>query len=466
MSFLDRFPTDARRAFEQAATVLSAPRGSLVMRKGEPGGDVYYVRRGALEVVRSRRGGEDITGLPEGSIVGEFSFLDDTPRSADVRVALDAELLKWRRDDLRELLARRADLAAVFYEGIARLAATRIRTMNENAAAVTAARITEEARAIAEQTKEQLLEHETRLRQDPADTGAQEGIRLALDHLETEVHALFIAHPEISSINAATRVLSRELHPYFVRSALAERCIRRQNGVSGAPDILAHVLNDAAGGDGHLGELIDRWLLDRPMLKALRRFREPILSLVGSGLPTHRNRRVLVVPASSLVTSLSYVLTHPPTVLAVADSSKDVLSFYADAGAPYRSKAVELKPVELDISAWANGREALELPPQDVIVLQGLLEYLPDRLAVAMLQSSRRLLGPGGRLIGTALAPSPDQDLLDVLLTWPTIRRTVEQLTRLYLAAGHTLEQHPMHLPAVLVVGRVPGGDSGALATG
>lgn len=464
MSFLDRFPTEARHAFEQAATVIAAPRGTLVMRKGEPGGDVYYVRRGALEVVRTRRGGEDITAIPEGSIVGEFSFLDDTPRSADVRVALDAELLRWRRDELRGLLTKRTDLAAAFYEGVARIAASRIRTMNENAAAVSAARVTEEARAIAEHTKEMLLEHETRLRQDPADTGAIEGIRAALDHLETQVHSLFISHPEFTALHAASRVLSRELHPYFVRSALSERCIRRQNGVSGAPDIVAHVLNDVAGGDGQLGEIIDRWLLDRPMLKALRRFREPILGLVGPGLPTHRNRRVLVVPASSLVTSLSYVLTHPPTVLSVADSSKDTLSFYVDAGAPYRAKAVELKPVEVDIAAWANGRESLELPPQDVIVLQGLLEYLPDRLVVAMLQNSRRLLAPGGRVIATALAPSPDQDVLDALLSWPTIRRTIEQTGRLFQSAGLTMQEHPMHPPALLLLGMVPGAEPVAVS--
>jgi CRP-like cAMP-binding protein len=465
MSFLDRFPAEARLAFEQAATVISAPRGSLVMRKGEPGGDVYYIRRGALEVVRSRRGGEDITGLPQGSVVGEFSFLDGTPRSADVRVALDSELLRWSRDELRGLLARRPDLAAAFYEGVSRIAASRIRAMNDNAAAIATARVTEEARAIAEYTKEQLLENETRLRQDPSDAIAQDGVRSALDRLEDQIHSLFIAHPEIGAIHAAGRVLSRELHPYFVRSALAERCIRRHTGVSGAPDILAHVLNDAAGGDGHLGEIIDRWLLDRPMLKAIRRFREPILDLVSTSLPTHRNRRVLVIPATSLVTSLSYVLNDHPTVLSVADASRDVLSFYVDAGSPSRAQSVDLRPVDLNIAAWANARDALEVPTQDAIVLQGLIEYLPDRLTVATLQSARRLLKPGGQLITTALLPSPDQDLLDVLLNWPSIRRSAFQLARLFQSAGLAMDEYPMHPPALLLVGRVPGGGAGVLAT-
>lgn len=463
MSFLDRFTEAHRTLFESVASNIELPRGAYLIRRGEPGGDIFLLKTGNLEVVDSRSTPEVILAvLSPGVVVGEMAFVDDSPRSADVRAASEAIVLQWRRDDLRALLKRETAFAAAFYETIARLAAERVRTVTTNAVAggmsgrrgaprAGLTRVSDEARQLAEDTKDALVDVEGRLRADATDKVAQAQIYTVLDRLESGLQALFTAHPESEAAEEAARVVGRELNPYLVRSSLAERCLRRPQSFCASPDILAHVFVNAPGGDGQVGELLDRWLLDRPTLRALRSLRHPIVEAVHQRVPSHRNRRVLLLHAGtgSLVAGLAQRLADRPTVLTVVDQSRDALA-YLDAGiAP---KSVALEPLQEAFVPFALGRTRHNIPAQDAIIVYGLAEYLPDRLLVALLQTASRLLVPDGLLLFTALAPSPDATLLDRLLDWPTIRREEEHIRRVAEGAGlvgAVLESGT--LPAIIV---------------
>lgn len=468
MSFLDRFSEAHRSLFESVATTIELQRGAHLIRRGEPGGDIFLLKTGNLEVVDSRSTPEVILAvLSPGVVVGEMAFVDDSPRSADVRAAGEAIVLQWRRDDLRALLKREVAFAASFYETIARLAAERVRTVTTTAVAgglggrrgstrTGLGRVTDDARELAEGVKDALVDVETRLRTDSTDKVAQAQVYTVLDRLESAVQGLFAAHPDSESAEAASRVLARELNPYLVRSSLAERCLRRPQSVSASPDILAHVFVNSPAGDGQLGELFDRWLLDRPTLRALRALRDPIVVAVDAGLPTHRNRRLLQVNAGtgSLVASLCARLAERPTVFTVVDQSRDSLA-YLDAGIAPRG--ITLEPVQEGFVPFALGRSRHTFPAQDAVVLYGLAEYLPDRLMVSLLHSSAKLLARGGRLVVSALSPSADATLLDRLLEWPTIRREPEHLVRLIDAAGlRAVEvQSPMS-PGLIAIAQAP----------
>ena len=467
MNFLDMFTPEHRNLFEGAAAILDLKKGKFLLRRGEPGGDIYLLRAGKLEVVDSRRTPEVILAvLAEGAVVGEMSFIDNLPRSADVRIAEDAEVLHWNKDDLRSLLDREPRLGSAFFQTVAKIAGQRMRNVQNTAMAgglgsqkslnvAGAARLKEEVAKITEDAKEGFLDLETRLRQDPNNTHAQASLRQLLDQLQEEIRQLFSGHTGVEASTYASRVLCRELHPYFVRSALAERCIRRPQGVGGTAEILAHILVDTSAGDGTLGELIDRWLLDRPVANALRQVRQPTIDLLASLLPTDRNRRALLLPAGtgSLVAGVTPKLVHPPTVLTVVDQSRDALAFL-DAGITWRPKAVELQTVQENLAQFAISRFRHTFPSQDAIILNGLLEYMPDRIAVSMLTVCRQLLTENGIIMVTALSPSLDQMLLDRLLMWPTIRRTREGLRRVFQAAGLEItHQADVEEPALLFVG-------------
>jgi extracellular factor (EF) 3-hydroxypalmitic acid methyl ester biosynthesis protein len=465
MSFLAHFDEPHLDRFMAVSEELRLDRGTYLLRRGEPGGDIFLVEDGALEVVDRRATPEVILAvLDAGAVVGEMAFLDDAPRSADVRAATETRVRRWAKEDLRALLARDPGLAARFFESVARTAASRVRTLSTSAvtggvqasSALGLARIRSDVDELAGRTKEALLDAETRLRQSPGAPVGTESIVAALERLQADLRELFASYAEEDMATEAARLLRRELHPYLVRSALAERCIRRVQGVTGTAEVLAHVLVDTPSGDGQLGEVLDRWLLDRPTLAAFRQAREVLVDTLLAALPRHRNRRALLLNAGtgSLVAAACTRAADAPTVLTIVDQSREALAFL-DAGIATRPRTVELQTVQENLVEVALGRARHRFPPQDVIVAHGLLEYMPDRIALSLLETAARMLAPEGHLVLTALTPSGDHVLLDRLLGWPTVRRSGERIQRLLDRAGLDATWIPdLPDPLVVVQGR------------
>jgi CRP/FNR family cyclic AMP-dependent transcriptional regulator len=69
--------------------------GEYLIREGEKSNDMYFVKSGCLEVFK-RKGAIDgkIGIINIGEIVGEMSFLDNSPRSASVKAMKDTELIR------------------------------------------------------------------------------------------------------------------------------------------------------------------------------------------------------------------------------------------------------------------------------------------------------------------------------------------------------------------------------------
>jgi len=448
MSFLDHFDADQRALFFSVSSQIALDKGAYLMRRGEPGGDLFLIEEGQLEIVDARATPESILAvLGPGGIVGEGSFIDDSPRSADARAPAEVRVRAWAKEDLRALLRREPSLAACFYRSLAATTTDRLRNQNQSTLASMAGRdgvlragmerVRNEVLTFTTEVKEQLLDAETLLRQDVDPRVGRAAVIRSMNRTERWVESHFASHPDLDDGEISGRLLSRELHPYLIRSALAERSIRRTQGVAGVTEVLAHVLVDSASGDGQLGEILDRWLLDRPTFRAMRATRDLITPLVERALPAHRNRRVAVLNAGtgSLVAKLGPALAEVPTVLSVVDQSRDALAFL-DAGLNAQPSSVRLQTIQANLVEVALGRTRQQIPPQDCVIVHGLLEYLPDRLALGLLTQCRLRMTREGSLIVTALAPSRDRVLLDRLLGWPTVRRTRERMQRLIERAG------------------------------
>ena len=105
----------------------SFPAGSLIVREGDPGTEMYLLLEGAAEV---RLGAGQSPRLGRGGIVGEMALLRHSPRGADV-VATDAvEVLVIDEDFLRRLRVRYPRLAARFFLNIARILSDRLDVAN------------------------------------------------------------------------------------------------------------------------------------------------------------------------------------------------------------------------------------------------------------------------------------------------------------------------------------------------
>jgi CRP/FNR family transcriptional regulator, cyclic AMP receptor protein len=110
--------------------------GDVVVTDGGREQSLYLVLEGDLEVmVPRRRGYRRIATIGEGSVIGELSFFDGSPRSAMVRAltaSLLAELTPAEFDSLAEANPR---LARQLLFDLGRILAQRLRERHDAAAA-------------------------------------------------------------------------------------------------------------------------------------------------------------------------------------------------------------------------------------------------------------------------------------------------------------------------------------------
>lgn len=443
MNFLERFDPDDQAIMLRAASELELPDGQHLIRRGEPGGDIYFLLDGNLEVVDTRSHPELILAVMEkGAVVGEIAFVDNAPRSADVRAQGACRVLHWTREDLHALLEEHDHLAATLYRNLALLAVSRARSATHTAVAG-ARRATEmptagiaavqaQARQIAEAAKEVLLTVEPALRTEPDNPLSVERLQDLLGRLEEDMLGLVRSAGEHALVLEGARVVRRELQPYLTRAELGSRCLASPDENQRLLEVLSHVHGDVAAGDGGLGTTMDQWLLDRPTLASLRSI---TLALVGQA--ELGAKRVLVINAggSHLADRVLEVLRGTEgATLTVIDQSRQALVQLRNRLTS--GDGVEVHLLQQNLAQLAMGSSRHALDPQDLVLVEGMVEYLPDRLVVSLLRGLRRYLAPGGTLVAGSLRPSPDAAFLDHLLSWPTVRRSAELAEVLLGAAG------------------------------
>lgn len=446
MDFLDRFGDRDRERLLAVATTVRLARGEFLIRRGEKGGDVYRVAEGELEVIDTRSQPAvvlDVMG--RGAVVGEMAFLDETRRSADVRAADGATCQRWERAVLVRLLEQDPHLAASFYRVIAEMVVDRARNIVTNAVSggitgtghgrtpVIDGPATE-GKALADTLRARLLEVEPQIRRDRAQ--ARRELLTAFHNLTTGMEETF-GRMSDQDARAAGTTLARELHPYVMRSHLGELSLDRPSGHCGDAHCLAHLMVGHAAGDGPLGEILDEWLLTLPTARSFRERRAQAAQLVVEALPAEPPLRLMLVNAGSgaLVAEIVGYLAGMAGEFVVVDGTRENLAF-VDAGLPARPRGLKLRLVQDDLAGLCLGHSRMKFPPQDILVLDGLLEYLPERVAASALAWARHALRPGGHLVLTALAPATDDPVFRWLLSWPLVRRGKAAMSGLMATAG------------------------------
>ncbi|MBL8118817.1 MAG: DUF1003 domain-containing protein [Anaerolineae bacterium] len=82
--------------------------GEMIFQKGDPGGMMYIVQTGKVEIFLKDKNNEKVTldTVEANGMFGELSLLDNQPRSASARATEDSELLIIDRHDLEMLFQK------------------------------------------------------------------------------------------------------------------------------------------------------------------------------------------------------------------------------------------------------------------------------------------------------------------------------------------------------------------------
>ena len=117
-------PSEELAQIAEIAEEQPLAAGDPVFAEGEPGDALYLIVEGKVKV---HKGDKQLVQLSVRDVFGEMAVLDSEPRSASVTVLDDALLLKIGRDDFRDILSERPEIAM----GVIKVLSGRLRVTNK-----------------------------------------------------------------------------------------------------------------------------------------------------------------------------------------------------------------------------------------------------------------------------------------------------------------------------------------------
>jgi len=101
-------PSEELAQIAEIAEEQPLAAGDQVFAQGEPGDALYLIVEGTVKVHLGQR---ELARLGQRDVFGEMAVLDSEPRSASVTAVEDAVVLRIGRDDFRDIIGERPEIA-------------------------------------------------------------------------------------------------------------------------------------------------------------------------------------------------------------------------------------------------------------------------------------------------------------------------------------------------------------------
>ena len=125
------FTGDERDRIEQIAETRRIAEGASLIRAGEHDATLYAIEDGHLDIVGIDDGKQVVLAtVGPGDVIGEVSFIDDSPRTVSVVAGEDSVVRAWDKRTLSEALAFEPQLLAKFGVAMSELLVERLRDMS------------------------------------------------------------------------------------------------------------------------------------------------------------------------------------------------------------------------------------------------------------------------------------------------------------------------------------------------
>jgi CRP/FNR family cyclic AMP-dependent transcriptional regulator len=126
-------------ALGQTLRERTLKRGQALCREGDPGDEMFVVRRGSMVISKLVTGRVEqvLARIGPGDFFGEMSLFDRAPRSATVQADSDATVLALDRETLRRMTEQSPRAAAAFFHALVQVFIERLRASGDLVAEVT-----------------------------------------------------------------------------------------------------------------------------------------------------------------------------------------------------------------------------------------------------------------------------------------------------------------------------------------
>lgn len=129
---LFRYFTEAERdRIEGISEVKRIAEGAFLIRTGEIDSTLFAIEDGHLDIIGIDDGVQRVFAtVGPGDVLGEVSFIDDSPRAVSVRAGEETTVRAWDKRTLSEALAFEPQLLAKFAVAMSELLVERLRDVS------------------------------------------------------------------------------------------------------------------------------------------------------------------------------------------------------------------------------------------------------------------------------------------------------------------------------------------------
>jgi len=108
--------------------------GEYIFYQGDPGIGLYLIRDGEVSIYRTNDAGSEVVlaTFNKGDFFGELALVDGEKRSASAIANIDTRVSVIFKPDLDEFIEKYPKKGIKILQGIAQIAAVRLRTLNED----------------------------------------------------------------------------------------------------------------------------------------------------------------------------------------------------------------------------------------------------------------------------------------------------------------------------------------------
>jgi len=230
----------------------------------------------------------------------------------------------------------------------------------------------------------------------------------------------------------------KEIYPYLMRSRFAERAYYKPKGYAGDFLMMEHIYANIPKGDGKLGEIVDKFCLQRPGSLAIhgrrKLLKDQIAAISGENARQGKVTRIMNLACGPNRELFDFLGDCPYSELIEAlcvDIDPEALQYTNQYVNIFPHRAA-IRLMSENVIKWALGRVTHQLGKLDIIYSAGLCDYLEPRLFKALIKQCHNHLNPGGTLLLGNFTAYPDSLFLDKLLKWELIYRNEAELRELF----------------------------------
>lgn len=109
----DSLNAEEMQAFVEKGKLVQFDRGDQIYGEGDPGDQIYFIKRGGVKIVTSNADGKEIAlaYLKELELLGETALVDRAPREQRAVATEECCLMAFEASDIEELMQRNPELS-------------------------------------------------------------------------------------------------------------------------------------------------------------------------------------------------------------------------------------------------------------------------------------------------------------------------------------------------------------------